>query len=317
MKSHRKNPTFSDLKAFIAIAEQKSFRRAADFTGITRSALSHAIRNLEAQLQIRLLHRTTRSIALTEAGHQLLQRISPHITGLEQALHEVADTQGQVLGTLRINGGEEGISQLIGTFISEYQARYPLVELDLVVDGTFSDIVAEGFDAGIRLADDVPMDMIAVRLSEDIRFLAVASPDYLATHPAPQTPEELAHHHCIRQRLPSGKRFRWEFSQHGQDICLDVPGTLTLNTPAMMIDAAKRGMGIAYVAEVHADAALRHGELLVVLEPWSLSITGLSLYFPANRHMPASLRALVDMIKARYPASEQSLLFQTESRKAR
>ncbi len=303
MKSPVKTPTLSDLKAFIAVAEQRSFRRAADLSGVTRSTLSHAIRGLEERLGLRLLHRTTRSVALTEAGEQLLRLISPHLAGLEQALEEVADTQGQMLGTLRINGGEEAIYLLLNTVIEEYQTRYPGVELDLVVDGRLADIVAEGFDAGIRLAEDVPADMVAVRFSDDVRFLAVAAPAYLAQHPAPEVPDELAQHRCIRQRLPSGRRYRWEFAHHGQSIALDVPGTLTLNSSQLMVDAAVKGLGIAYVPELHARTALDEGLLVTVLESWCPAIPGLCVYFPANRHMPASLRALVDIIKNNYQAS--------------
>lgn len=309
MKSPVKTPTLSDLKAFMAVAEQRSFRRAADLSGVTRSTLSHAIRALETRLGVRLLHRTTRSVSLTTAGEQLLRRIAPHLSGLEQALEEAADAQGSLLGTLRINGGEEAIYLLLHTVVPAYQARYPGVELDLVVDGRLVDIVAEGFDAGIRLAEDVPADMVAVRFGEDVRFLAVASPGYLARHPAPGTPDELAHHRCIRQRLPSGRRYRWEFARHGQSIALDVPGSLTLNSSPLMVDAALNGLGIAYVPEMHARAALDDGSLVTVLEPWCPPIPGLCLWFPANRHMPASLRALIDLIKetrvSRSPAAGQ------------
>lgn len=299
MKSPIRTPSLSDLKAFIAVAEQRSFRRAAELSGVTRSTLSHAIRGLEERLGVRLLHRTTRSVSLTDAGEQLLQRITPHLSGLEQALEDVSDAQGQLRGTLRINGAEEAIQQLLLTVIPDYQARYPGVELDLVVDGRLVDIVAQGFDAGIRLAEDVAADMIAVRFGEDIRFVAVASPAYLAQHPAPGVPDDLAQHRCIRQRLPGGRRYRWEFSRHGQHVELDVPGTLTLNSSALMAGAALQGLGIAYVPEGHVREAIGEGTLVRVLEAWCPPVPGLCLYFPANRHMPASLRALVDMIKSR------------------
>jgi len=307
MKSPIRTPSISDLKAFIAVAEQRSFRRAAELSGVTRSTLSHAIRGLEERLGVRLLHRTTRSVALTDAGEKLLRRITPHLNGLEQALEEVADAQGQLLGTLRINGGEEAIQQLLMTVIPEYQARYPGVELDLVVDGRLVDIVAQGFDAGIRLAEDVAADMIAVRFGEDIRFVAVASPAYLAQHPAPGVPDDLAQHRCIRQRLPGGRRYRWEFSRHGQQVALDVPGTLTLNSSALMAGAALQGLGIAYVPESHVREALNQGMLVRVLEAWCPPVPGLCLYFPANRHMPVSLRALVDMIKRQSPVTPDSV----------
>lgn len=307
MKSPIRTPSISDLKAFIAVAEQHSFRRAAELSGVTRSTLSHAIRGLEERLGVRLLHRTTRSVALTDAGEKLLRRITPHLNGLEQALEEVADAQGQLLGTLRINGGEEAIQQLLMTVIPEYQARYPGVELDLVVDGRLVDIVAQGFDAGIRLAEDVAADMIAVRFGEDIRFVAVASPAYLAQHPAPGVPDDLAQHRCIRQRLPGGRRYRWEFSRHDQQVALDVPGTLTLNSSALMAGAALQGLGIAYVPESHVREALNQGMLVRVLEAWCPPVPGLCLYFPANRHMPVSLRALVDMIKRQSPVTPDSV----------
>ena len=299
MKSPIRTPSLSDLKAFIAVAEQRNFRRAAELSGVTRSTLSHAIRGLEERLGVRLLHRTTRSVSLTDAGEQLLQRITPHLSGLEQALEDVSDAQGQLRGTLRINGAEEAIQQLLITVIPDYQACYPGVELDLVVDGRLVDIVAEGFDAGIRLAEDVAADMIAVRFGEDIRFVAVATPAYLAQHPAPGVPDDLAQHRCIRQRLPGGRRYRWEFSRHGQHVELDVPGTLTLNNSALMAGAALQGLGIAYVPEGHVREAIDEGTLVRVLEAWCPPVPGLCLYFPANRHMPASLRALVDMIKSR------------------
>jgi len=307
MKSPIRTPSISDLKVFIAVAEQRSFRRAAELSGVTRSTLSHAIRGLEERLGVRLLHRTTRSVALTDAGEKLLRRITPHLNGLEQALEEVADAQGQLLGTLRINGGEEAIQQLLMTVIPEYQARYPGVELDLVVDGRLVDIVAQGFDAGIRLAEDVAADMIAVRFGEDIRFVAVASPAYLAQHPAPGVPDDLAQHRCIRQRLPGGRRYRWEFSRHGQQVALDVPGTLTLNSSALMAGAALQGLGIAYVPESHVREALNQGMLVRVLEAWCPPVPGLCLYFPANRHMPVSLRALVDMIKRQSPVTPDTV----------
>lgn len=292
-----KIPSLSDLNAFVAVAEQRSFRKAAELSGVTRSSLSHTIRGLEEKLGVRLFHRTTRSVSLTESGEQLIRRITPHIAGLEQAVIEIARTQGQLLGTLRINGCEEAIQLLLQTIVPEYQANYPNVELDLVVEGRLVDIVAEGFDAGIRLAENVPVDMIAVPIGEDIRFLVVASPLYLAKNSAPETPYELLKHQCIRQRLPGGKRYRWEFSLNGQNIALDVPGTLTLNRSPLMVDAAIRGLGLAFIPEIHARQALNDGRLLTVLEKWSLTVPGLRLYFPANRHMPASLRALVNMIK--------------------
>jgi DNA-binding transcriptional LysR family regulator len=291
-------PTLSDLRAFLAVAEHRSFRRAADLLGITRSTLSHAVRGLEDSVGARLLHRTTRSVSLTEAGERLLGRLDPLMSDLDAALEEVAGEQGHTTGTLRINGGENAIRLLLQTVVPEFLARYPGVELDLVADGRLVDIVQQGFDAGVRLGEAVPKDMVAVRLGPDMRFLAVASPEYLAAHPAPKTPDALMQHQCIRQRLPSGKRYRWEFLKRRQEVAIDVPGALTLDNNQLIVEAAMNGLGIAYVPEPYARAALRDGRLVPVLEDWCPTIAGLFLYFPRTRHMSTSLRAFIDMVRA-------------------
>lgn len=290
-------PTLTDLRAFLAVAEHHSFRRAADLLGMTPSSLSHAIRGLEDNLGARLLHRTTRSVALTEAGAHLLARIHPLLHDLDTALEEVTGAHGQLQGQLRINGNEAAIRLLLSSVVPAFVANHPGVELDLVAEGRLVDIVAQGFDAGIRLGEAVPQDMVAVRLGPDLRFLAVASPRYLDHHPAPDVPDGLAHHQCIRQRLPSGKRYRWEFSQRGQSVEMDVPGTLTLDHSQLMVEAALMGLGIAYVPEPYARGPLDDGRLVTVLEDWCPRIPGLCLYFPRHRHLPASLRAFIDTIR--------------------
>lgn len=281
----------------MAVAEHRSFRRAADLMGVTRSSLSHLIRGLESNLGARLLHRTTRSVSLTEAGERLLKRLHPLMHDLSTALEEVTGEHGHLQGQLRINGNDAAIRLLLKTVVPEFLRRYPGVELDLVAEGRLVDIVDQGFDAGIRLGEAVPKDMVAVRLGPDMRFLAVASPGYLAAHPSPKTPDMLDKHQCIRQRLPSGKRYRWEFSKRGQAMEIDVPGALTLDHNPLMVEAAIDGLGIAYVPEPYARAALDGGRLATVLEDWCPPIPGLFLYFPGNRHMPASLRAFVDTIR--------------------
>ena len=290
-------PTLSDLRAFMAVAEHRSFRRAADLLGITRSTLSHAVRGLEDSVGARLLHRTTRSVSLTEAGERLLGRLDPLMSDLDAALEEVAGEQGHATGTLRINGGENAIRLLLQTVVPEFLARYPGVELDLVADGRLVDIVQQGFDAGVRLGEAVPKDMVAVRLGADMRFLTVASPEYLAAHPAPKTPDALMQHQCIRQRLPSGKRYRWEFLKRRQEVAVDVPGALTLDNNQLIVEAAIDGLGIAYVPEPYARAALHDERLVPVLEDWCPTIPGLFLYFPRTRHMSTSLRAFIDMVR--------------------
>jgi DNA-binding transcriptional LysR family regulator len=290
-------PTLSDLRAFMAVAEHRSFRRAADLLGITRSTLSHAVRGLEDTVGARLLHRTTRSVSLTEAGERLLGRLDPLVSDLDAALEEVAGEQGHTTGTLRINGGENAIRLLLQTVVPAFLARYPGVELDLAADGRLVDIVEHGFDAGVRLGEAVPKDMVAVRFGPDMRFLAVAAPEYLAAHPAPKTPDALMQHHCIRQRLPSGKRYRWEFLKRRQEVAIDVPGALTLDNNQLIVEAAIDGLGIAYVPEPYARAALHDGRLVAVLEDWCPTIPGLFLYFPRTRHMSTSLRAFIDMVR--------------------
>ncbi len=266
--------------------------------GLTPSALSHTIRGLEAALAARLLHRTTRSVSLTESGEQLLQRIAPLLLQLDGALEEVAGAQGRLTGTLRINGNFPAIQLLLASVVPVFLARYPDAQLDLVTEGRLVDVVEQGFDAGIRLAEAVPKDMAAVPLGADLRFIAVASPAYLRSNETPKIPDDLHQHRCIRQRLPSGKRYRWEFRKRRQEVMVDVPGALTLDNSEFMVEAAVAGLGIAYVPESYARNALDDGSVVLVLEDWCPIIGGLQLYFPANRHMPPVLRAFVDLIKA-------------------
>ncbi len=281
----------------MAVAEHRSFRRAADLLGITRSSLSHTVRGLEDRLSVRLLHRTTRSVSLSEAGDGLLKRLAPLMSDLDAVLGDVAGEQGRPMGELRINGSEGAIRLLLQDIVPEFMARYPEVSLDLVAEGRLVDIIEQGFDAGIRLGEAVPQDMIAIRMSADQRFLAVASPDYLAIYPAPATPDELVSHRCLRQRLPSGKRYRWEFRRHGQEMAIDVPGTLTLDNTQLMLQAASDGLGIAYLPEIYVNKAISEGRLVAVLEEWCPLIPGLFIYFSGHRHVPASLRAFIDLVR--------------------
>lgn len=255
------------------------------------------MRGLERGLGVRLLHRTTRSVSPTEAGEQLLARIRPVLGDLDAALDAVADARGQPSGTLRINGSESAIRLLLHTVVPRYLARYPEMSLDLVAEGRLVDIVEQGFDAGVRLGESLSPDMVAIPLGPDLRFLAVAAPGYLAGRKPIVTPDDLRAHHCIRQRLPSGKRYRWEFGKHGQEVTIDVPGVLTLDNSALLVEAAAAGMGIAYVPEGVARAWLDEGRLVSVLDTWCPMIPGLFLYYPGHRHVPAGLRAFIDEIR--------------------
>lgn len=296
---HQMNrPSLNDLAAFAAIASHRSFRKAADALGISRSALSHTMLGLERTLGVRLLNRTTRSVSPTEAGVRLLAHLGPALQSFDAALDALAEMRGAPAGTLRINANKSAARLLLRTIVPHFLARYPDVELDLVSEGRLVDIVAEGFDAGVRLAEAVPQDMIAIRIGGDVRFISVASPAYLDGRTPPATPQDLRQHRCIRQRLPSGKRYRWEFARHGDGIAVDPPGTLTLDDNDLMVEAAADGLGIAYVPESFARPMLASGRLAIVLEDWCPPVPGLMLYYPGNRHVPSALRAFIGVLKA-------------------
>ena len=290
-------PSLTDLTAFVAVARHQSFRAAADALGVSRSSLSHALRSLERDLGVRLLHRTTRSVAPTEAGARLLSGLAPTLRDLNDMLAAVGDDSGGPAGALRINANEAAARWLLRHVAPTFLDRYPRVTLDLVSQGRLVDIVAEGFDAGVRLREAVPQDMIAVPFGGGVRFLAVAAPAYLSRHGEPGTPEDLRHHRCIRQRLPSGKPYRWEFAQGSDELAIDAPGVLTLDHNGLMVEAAMNGLGIAFVPEPWARPALTDGRLRALLEGWSPVLPGLCLYYPGRRHVPPPLRAFIDELR--------------------
>lgn len=287
----------SDLKAFSAVARHRSFQRAADELGVSRSSLSHAVRAFEQRLGVRLLHRTTRSVATTEVGDALLRRLNPLLLELDATLDDVRHGQDTVAGTLRINAGTGAARWLLEHVVPNFLQRHPHVALDIVSEGRLVDIIADGFDAGVRLAESVPKDMVAVPFGGTIRFVAVASPGYLACAGRPHTPEDLHAHRCIRQRLPSGKRYRWEFSKGPHEVVIDVPGALSLDDSALMVAAAVNGLGIAFVPEPFARAVLEEGRLEVVLEDWSPPVDGLCLYYASWRQVPAPLKAFIAVLR--------------------
>lgn len=290
-------PSLSDLTALAAIAAHRSFRKAADELGLKPSTLSHMMRVLEQNLGVRLLNRTTRSVAPTEAGERLVSRLQPVLRDLDLALQEIDDFRKQPSGTLRINTHEPAARELMRMVVPTFLTRYPDMALDLVTEGRLIDIVAEGFDAGIRLGEAIPQDMIAVRFGGEARFIPVASPAYLRGCRTPRVPDDLKDHTCIRLRLPSGKAYRWEFERHGQEIEIDVPGALTLDNVELMIDAARAGLGIAYVPLHSAQRRIDDGSLVSVLEDWCPSFPGLFLYYPGHRLVPPGLRAFIDVLK--------------------
>jgi DNA-binding transcriptional LysR family regulator len=292
-------PNLAELTAFAAVARHRSFRLASEDLGLSRSSLSHTVIGLERGLGTRLLNRTTRSVSPTEAGERLLLRLGPLLRSLDEALDEAAGRDGMVRGTLRINCGEAAAEHLLTEVAPTFLDRFPNVALDLVTEGRLIDIVAAGFDAGVRLREAVPQDMVAVPFGGAVRFLPVAAPTYLARFGTPLVPDDLRAHRCIRHRLPSGRTYRWEFERHGQELVIDVPGALALDSNRLMVMAAADGLGIAFVHESAARLHLHDGRLVPVLADWCPSAPGLCLYYPGHRQVPMALRAFIDVLKER------------------
>jgi DNA-binding transcriptional LysR family regulator len=286
-----------ELNAVLAVATHRSFRAAATELGISPSALSHAIAALEQKMAVRLFHRTTRSVALTETGERFLARIRPALREISEAMDLVNEFRDTPSGTLRINTSEDAAKMILTPLVLEFLRRYPQMRIDLVSEGRMVDIVAEGFDAGIRLAESVPRDMIAVPCSPPLRFVVVGAPSYLQAHQPPLVPADLMEHQCIRGRLPSGAPLRWEFAKRGESQVIDVEGVLNVGGSNLTLEAALSGMGLAYVIEHAAREHLDSGRLIAVLEDWTPPFPGLCLYYSGHRHVPAGLRAFIDLIK--------------------
>ncbi|WP_209903991.1 MULTISPECIES: LysR family transcriptional regulator [unclassified Rhizobium] len=289
-------PALGDLDAFMAIVAHRSFRKAADELGLAPSTLSHLMRTMEKKMGVRLLHRTTRSVAPTEAGERLAARLGPALKDVDAALEAVDTFRSGPRGSLRINSNISASRLLLKSIVPTYLARYPEMTVDLVSEGRLIDIVAEGFDAGVRLREAVPQDMIAVPFGGAAQFVAVVSPAYVNKEGRPQVPDDLAKHRCIRLRLPSGKLYRWEFEKNGEEMAVEVPGSLILDNIDLMVEVAAAGLGIAYVPRLAADDFLESGRLLLVLDDWCPKIDGLCLYYSGHRHVPAGLRAFIDLI---------------------
>lgn len=287
-----------ELSAVVAVATHKSFRRAAAEVGLSPSALSHAVANLEARLGVRLFQRTTRSVSITPAGERFVRRVHPALREIMGAMESVNEFRDTPAGVLRINASEAAAQMLFAPVVLPFLRRHPDMQLDLVVDGRFVDIVAEGFDAGVRLREAVPRDMIAVPFGPAQRFCVVGSPKYFAKHEKPRAPGDLLRHPCIRSRLPSGALLRWEFAQRGEEITLDVRGPLTLlGAPLLALEAALDGLGLAYLPVTSVAAHLKARRLVSVLEDWSPPFPGFCLYYP-HQGGPAGLRAFVQLLRS-------------------
>jgi DNA-binding transcriptional LysR family regulator len=289
-----------DLIAFVAIAREGSFTKAAAKLGVSQSALSHTMRALEARLGLRLLARTTRSVAPTEAGARLLQTIGPRFDDIETELTALTALRDKPAGMIRLNAGDHAVDTILLPRLIPFLATYPDIKVELFMDQALSDIVSERFDAGVRLGEQVDRDMIAVRIGPDVRMAAVAAPAYLAHMPAPLTPQDLPRHRCINLRLQTqGGLYAWEFSKDGRDLRVKVEGQLIFNRTAQIVQAALAGVGIAFVPldRVHGDIAAGH--LIPLLQDWWPSFPGHHLYYPSRRQPSPAFALLVEHLRWR------------------
>lgn len=289
---------FNDLIYLVMVAKEKSFTRAAAKLGVSQSALSHSIRGLEERLQTRLLTRTTRSVAATEAGERLIESVGPMIDDIEKALVQLTEHAGSISGNIRITAGEHALSSTLWPLLKPFLQTYPDVKIELSVDNTLTDIVSGRFDAGVRLGESIEKDMVAVRIGPDWRMCAVASPEYLAKYGVPATPYELQNHRCINMRLPTlGGLYSWEFSKDGKDIRVKVEGQLIFNNLVSRIDAVLSGMGIAYVPEDTVQQHIKEGRLEPILDEWCEPFNGYYLYYPSRKQHTAAFSKLIEAVR--------------------
>ena len=289
--------SMQELEMFAAIAQHLSFRKAAEERNVTPSSLSHAMRNFEARLGVRLLNRTTRKVALTEAGERFLQRIQPALADLSQAVDELNDWRSDPRGVLRISMPRSAEALFFQSLILPFVQRYPEITLEIDSNDALVDIVESGFDAGVRYGDVLAQDMIALPFGQPMRALAVASPAYLALHGIPQTPADLLNVPCIERRFPSGRRYRWEFWQDGRKQEVAVKGSLVLDNNDRILQAARAGLGIAFLHQEALNKALAKGELIEILADFTQIEEGFWLYYPSRNYLSAPLRHFIDWVK--------------------
>ncbi len=287
----------NDLDAVIAIARRASFRAAALDLGMSTTALSNAVVKLEADLGVRLFNRTTRSVSLTDAGRVFVEQVGPALQDIHGAMAAVRSQQATPSGTLRINAFAMAARELLSPLVLEYLRRYPQVHVDLVTEGRLVDIVAEGFDLGVRVASLVPSDMIAVSLGRPQRYAVVGSRAYFEEHQKPRVPPDLLNHSCIRIRLPNGALYRWQFEKDGQAAQIDVTGPITLDEASLARRAVLEGIGLGFFMEQDVLADIEAGHLVRVLEDWTPAFGGLCLYYPGRRNPSAALKAFIGLAR--------------------
>lgn len=291
---------YGDLLAFVAVARERSFTKAAAQLGVSPSALSHTLRALEARLGLRLLTRTTRSVSPTEAGERLLRTVAPHFAEIEAELASLSELRGKPAGTVRITTAEHAANTVLWPQLAKLLPDYPDIQVEIAIDYGLIDIVAERYDAGVRLGEEVAKDMIAVRIGPDLRMAVVGSPSYFSRRPPPGTPRDLAVHDCINLRLPThGGLLAWEFEREGHALQVRVRGQWVFNSSTSILRAALAGLGLAYVPEDMAQEPLAEGCLLRVLEDWCPPFPGYHLYYPNRRHLSPALALLVEALRYR------------------
>ncbi|NUT77401.1 LysR family transcriptional regulator [Pseudomonas sp. C1C7] len=286
----------TELEVVLAVAKRRGFRAAATDLNMSTTAVSNAVAGLEARLGTRLFHRTTRSVSLTEAGQRFIEQIEPAVADIQQAMQNLHEDPARPTGTLRINSSLGAALMVFQPILLKFLNRYPGMTVDIVTEGKMVDIIAEGFDAGLRQGTRVPRDMIRVPITPNIQRVVVGSTDYFSTHPEPDAPEDLADHACIRARLPGGESSPWAFIRDEQTFTLDVLGPLVLDAPQLMVEAVRQGVGLAQVPQWYVQEDLEEGRLIQVLAPFTPDAPGLSLYYAGHRHIPPGLRSLIDLI---------------------
>jgi DNA-binding transcriptional LysR family regulator len=289
-----------DLAAFLAVARARSFTRAAAQLGVSQSALSHTIRGLEERLGVRLLTRTTRSVASTEAGERLVRTVGPRLEEIDAELAALTELREKPAGSIRITTGEHSAEAILWPALAKLLPRYPDIKVELIIDYGLTDIVAERYDAGVRLGEQVAKDMIAVRIGPDFRMAVVGAPSYFARRPRPKTPQELTVHDCINIRLPTyGGIYAWEFEKRGRGLKVRVDGQLLFNNTALRLKAALAGLGLAYLPDDQVEKHLADGRLIRVLADWCPPFPGYHLYYPSRRQPAPAFALLVEALRYR------------------